>query len=276
LRTTAYGQFGPYSSRPGFGTIAEAMSGWVNLNGDPNGPPMLPPFGLGDSIAGITGAVAAMMCLYHRDARGGQGQMIDLAIIEPILTVTGPHISAYDQYGIIPHRLGNRSAINSPRNIYRTADGRWVAMSTSAQSVAERVMRLVGHPEVIEEPWFSSGSQRVKHADELDAMVGGWIAQRPLEEVSRAFEEAQAALTLVYDVADVMRDPQYEALGSITSVPDDDFGSLKMQNVMFRLSDTPGQLRWTGRRKAQDNAEVYGALGIKPERLAELEAKGVV
>lgn len=276
LRTTGFGQFGPYSARAGFGTLAESMSGWAFLNGHPDGPPTLPPFGLGDSIAGITGAVAVMMALYNRDAHGGQGQMIDLALIEPMLTVTGPYPSLYDQYGLVPMRMGNRSPVSSPRNIYQTGDGRWVAVSASAQSVAERVAHLVGHPELIEQPWFKSGSQRREHADELDAIVGGWIGEHTLEEVVSTFSKAEAALMPIYDVTDVMKDPQYEALQSIISVPDDDLGQLKMQNVMFRMSDTPGTVRWTGRRKGQDNAEIYGALGITPERLAELSAQGVI
>lgn len=276
LRTTAYGQFGPYSSRPGFGTLAESLSGWAYLNGHPDGPPTLPPFGLGDGVAGVTGAVAVMMALYNRDAQGGQGQMIDLAIMEPMLTIAGPYISIYDKYGYVPQRMGNRSPISSPRNVYKTADGHWVAVSASAQSVADRVMHLVGRPDLIDEPWFKSGSTRAAHADELDAIVGGWIAQRPLTEVVAEFDQAQAALAPIYDVTDILKDPQYEALGSIVEVPDDDVGSVKMQNVLFRLSETPGKVRWPGRRKGQDNAAVYSALGLSSERQAELQGKGVI
>ena len=276
LRTTGFGQFGPYAQRPGFGTLAESMSGFAAITGDPNGPPTLPPFGLADGIAGIAGAYAVMLALYHRDARGGKGQVIDLAIIEPILTVLGPQPIVYDQLGIIQQRSGNRSVNNAPRNIYRTRDGKWVAISTSAQNVAERVMRLVGHPEVIDEPWFKSGTERAQHADLLDEYVGGWIAQHDLDEVLRKFEEAEAAVAPVYDIADIFRDPQYQALNSIITVPNEDLGPVKMQNVLFRLSETPGRIRWAGRRLGRDNAEVYGELGLTAEQLAELQAKGVV
>ena len=178
-RVTGFGQKGPYKDRPGFGTLAEAMSGFAAMTGEPDGPPTLPPFGLADGIAGLAILSAILMALRARD-RTGRGQIIDLAIIEPILTILGPQPTWYDQLGIVQARRGNRSVNNAPRNIYRTADGRWVAISTSAQSVAERVMRLVGRPEIINEPWFDSGAKRAEHADELDDAVASWIAQRTL------------------------------------------------------------------------------------------------
>jgi|GEM_PF-1772225 len=189
VRVTGFGQFGPYSHRPGFGTLAESMSGFAYITGDPNGPPTLPALALADGIAALAGTNAVMYALYNRDARGGKGQVVDLAIIEPILTILGSQPTVYDQLGIIQGRIGNRSAGNAPRNTYKTRDGKWVAISTSAQSIAERVMQLVGHPEMIDEPWFRSGGERVKHADELDAAVGGWIAQRDLDEVVSRFED---------------------------------------------------------------------------------------
>lgn len=276
VRTTGFGQFGPYSSRPGFGTLAESMSGFAHITGQPDGPPTLPPFGLADGIAGLAGAVATMFALYHRDARGGKGQVIDLAIIEPILTILGPQPTVYDQLGIVQGRTGNRSFNNAPRNTYRTKDGKWLAISTSATSIAERVMRLVGHPEYIEQPWFRSGAERAKHADELDAAVGSWIAARDQDTVLRAFEEADAAVAPIYDVADVMRDPQYQALQSIIGVPDEELGLVKMQNVLFRMGTTPGAIRWAGRKLGQDNETVYAELGVDAERLAELRRKGVI
>lgn len=276
LRTTGFGQFGPYASRPGFGTLAEAMSGFAHITGEPEGPPTLPPFGLADGISGITGAFAVMTALFNRERHQGQGQIIDLAIIEPILTVLGSQPIVYDQLGIIQKRTGNRSANNAPRNTYKTKEGRWVAISTSAQSIAERVMRLVGHPEVIDEPWFKSGAERAKHADLLDQMVGEWIAARSFDEVVRAFTEAEAAVAPIYDVSDVMQDPQFQALHSIVSVPDDQLGQVKMQNVLFRLSETPGAIRWAGRGLGQDNESVYGEIGIPPEQLKELKTRNVI
>jgi crotonobetainyl-CoA:carnitine CoA-transferase CaiB-like acyl-CoA transferase len=276
-RITGFGQFGPYSGRPGFGTLAESMSGFAHITGSPDGPPTLPPFGLADGVTAQAAANAILMALYFRDARGGTGQVLDLAIIEPILTILGPQPIVYDQLGIVQTRTGNRSVNNAPRNTYQTADGRWVAVSTSAQTIAERVMRLVGRPEVIDEPWFGSGAERAKHADILDEYVGGWIASHDLDQVVEKFEEAEAAVAPIYDISQIMVDPQYQALGSIVSVDDPELGSVKMQNVMFRMSETPGRVQWAGRGLGADNRSVFGdELGFSDEQLQMLSEEGVV
>ncbi|MFC8820576.1 CaiB/BaiF CoA transferase family protein [Streptomyces rochei] len=274
-RVTGFGQFGPYARRPGFGTLAEAMSGFAAMTGEPDAPPTLPPFGLADSIAALATAYAVMTALAARD-RTGEGQVVDMAIIEPILTVLGPQPTWYDQLGHVQPRTGNRSQNNAPRNTYRTADGTWVAVSTSAQSVAERVMRLVGRPELIEEPWFGSGAERARHADVLDAAVGDWIARHSRADVLAAFEKAEAAVAPVQDVRDVMADPQYGALDTITTVDDPELGPLRMQNVLFRLSATPGAIRWAGRPHGADTEEVLTELGLAPADVKELREEGVV
>ncbi|QHC33336.1 CoA transferase [Streptomyces sp. HF10] len=274
-RVTAFGQFGPYAHRPGFGTLAEAMSGFAALTGEPDAPPVLPPFGLADSVAGLTTAYAVLTALAARE-RTGTGQVVDMAIIEPILSVLGPHPTWYDQLGYVQERTGNRSANNAPRNTYRTADGTWVAVSTSAQSVAERVMRLVGRPELVEEPWFASGAQRAAHAEVLDAAVGSWIAARSRTEVLAAFEKAEAAVAPVQDVRDVFEDPQYQALNTVTTVPDPELGPLRLQNVLFRLSATPGAIRWAGRPHGADTDAVLTELGLAPADIAALRAEGAL
>ncbi|MGP2438071.1 CaiB/BaiF CoA transferase family protein [Streptomyces sp. JW3] len=274
-RVTGFGQFGPYSHRPGFGTLAEAMSGFAAMTGEPDAPPTLPPFGLADSIAALATAYAVLTALAARD-RTGEGQVVDMAIIEPILTVLGPQPLWYDQLGHVQPRTGNRSANNAPRNTYRTADGTWVAVSTSAQSVAERVLRLVGRPELIDEPWFATGAGRAHHADLLDTAVGDWIAGRPRAEVLAAFEAAEAAIAPVQDVRDVMADPQYQALDSVTTVDDPELGPLRMQNVLFRLSATPGAIRWAGRPHGADTDEVLSELGLTPGDLKLLREAGAV
>jgi crotonobetainyl-CoA:carnitine CoA-transferase CaiB-like acyl-CoA transferase len=274
-RITGFGQFGPYSHRPGFGTLAEAMSGFAAATGEPEGPPTLPPFGLADSVAALASAYAVMTALAARTTTG-RGQVVDMAIIEPILAMLGPQALWYDQLGYVQPRTGNRSRNNAPRNIYRTADGSWLAVSTSAQSVAERVMRLVGRPELVDEPWFATGSGRAEHADELDAAVGGWIARRTREEATCAFEKAEAAIAPVYDIRDVMDDPQYRALGTITEVPDPDLGPLRMQNVLFRLSETPGSIRWAGRPHGADTEDVLAELGMTPSDIAALRTQGAL
>ncbi|MFF8876246.1 CaiB/BaiF CoA transferase family protein [Streptomyces flaveolus] len=274
-RVTGFGQFGPYARRPGFGTLAEAMSGFAAMTGEPDAPPTLPPFGLADSIAALATAYAVMTALSARDLTG-EGQVVDMAIIEPILTALGPQPIWYDQLGHVQPRTGNRSQNNAPRNTYRTADGTWVAVSTSAQSVAERVMRLVGRPELIDEPWFATGAERAQHADVLDAAVGDWIARHPRADVLAAFEKAEAAVAPVQDVRDVMADPQYQALDTVTTVDDPELGPLRMQNVLFRLSATPGAIRWAGRPHGADTEEVLTELGLSPADVKELREAGVV
>ncbi|MGH8961620.1 MAG: CaiB/BaiF CoA transferase family protein [Jatrophihabitantaceae bacterium] len=276
-RVTGFGQVGPYATRPGFGTLAEAMSGFAAITGEADGPPTLPPFGLADGIAALAAAQAIMTALYERDTRSGKGQVVDLAIIEPILAVLGPQPIAYDQLGIVQERLGNRSVNNAPRNTYRCRDERWVAISTSAQPIAERVMHLVGHPEVIDQPWFASGSSRAEHADELDKYVGSWIAERDLPEVIAAFEAAEAAAAPIYDVRDVLTDPQYRALDSITTVQDPVLGAVRMQNVLYRLSASPGRIAWTGREPGADTRRILSErLGLTDAQLDELDAAAVI
>jgi crotonobetainyl-CoA:carnitine CoA-transferase CaiB-like acyl-CoA transferase len=208
--------------------------------------------------------------------RTGEGQVVDMAIIEPILTVLGPQPIWYDQPGHVQPRTGNRSQNNAPRGTYLTADGAWVAVSTSAQSVAERVLRLVGRPELIDEPWFATGADRARHADVLDEAVGTWIAERTRTEVLAAFEKAEAAVAPVQDVREVMTDPQYAALDSITTLDDPELGALRMQNVLFRLSSTPGAIHWAGRPHGADTRTVLAELGVTPAELAALREEGAV
>jgi crotonobetainyl-CoA:carnitine CoA-transferase CaiB-like acyl-CoA transferase len=277
LRVTGFGQSGPYATRRAFGTLAEAMTGFAHQTGQPDGPPTLPPFGLADGVAGLAGAIAVMLALYHRDRNGGRGQVIDVSLIEPLLTILGPGPSVFDQLQVVPGRHGNRSPSNAPRNTYLTRDGRWVAVSSSATPVAERVMRLVGRPDIAEKPWFQSARERVHHGDQLDSILGGWIRARDFDDVMAAFDLAGAAIAPIYDVEQLMEDPQVKAIDAITTTKDEDLGPLKMQNVMFRLSQSPGSIRFTGRRLGQDNEQIYGErLGLDPARIAELRAEGAI
>lgn len=276
VRVTGFGQEGPYRDRPAFGTLVEAMSGFAHLTGQPDGPPTLPAFGLADSIAGMAGVSAVAMALYHRDAGGGGGQVIDLSLLEPIMTAVGPAPTVYAKTGEVQERQGNRSSNNAPRNLYRTADGHWLAVSTSADAIAERVMRLVGHAEVIDEPWFATGAERAQHADLLDGYVGGWIRERTREEVVSAFNDAGAAVAPVYSAADLVADEQVQARQMLTAVEDPDVGTLLQHNVLFRMSDTPGEIRFTGRRHAADTDEVLTEIGYDSDRIQELRDAGVV
>jgi len=280
-RVTGFGQSGPYSSRPGFGTLAEAMSGFAALTGTPDGPPTLPAFGLADAIAGITTAQAIMTALFAlnnpKSESYGRGQVIDTSLLEPIMATLGPQSLIFDQLNIKQKRTGNRTENNAPRNTYKTRDGKWLAISTSAPSIAARVMTLVGHPEVIDEPWFKEARSRVAHADELDAYINEWISVRDSAEVIAAFTEAEAAVAPIYDIEDLFKDPQVQARETITKVEDPVLGVVAMQNVIYKLSGTPGEIKFTGRPKGADTKEILESIaGLSITEIAELHQEKVI
>ena len=275
VRLTGFGQTGPYASRPGFGTLAEAMSGFADATGEPDGPPTLPAFGLADSICGIAASSAVMMALRHRD-RTGQGQIVDLNILEPIMTAVGPAPTVYQQLGILEPRHGNRSTNNAPRNTYQTLDGKWVAVSTSAQRIAERVLELVGHPEVIAEEWFRTGHGRAAHVDLLDTYVSDWVKERTRDEVLDAFTAAGAAVGPVYNAQDIVEDPHVRETQMLVEVDDEDLGPMLQHNVMWRMSASPGRIRFTGRALGQDTDAVLEALGYAEDEIAQLRKSEVI
>jgi crotonobetainyl-CoA:carnitine CoA-transferase CaiB-like acyl-CoA transferase len=274
-RVTGFGQVGPYRRRPGFGTLAEAMSGFAASTGEPDGPPTLPPFGLADGIASLATAFAVMSAIHQRTTTG-RGQVIDLAIVEPIMAMLGPQITRWDQLHTLQPRLGNRSNNNAPRNTYKTSDGQWVAVSTSAQTIAERVLRLVGREDLTRHDWFASGRTRAEHADELDAAVGGWIAARTRAEVLEAFERADAAVAPIYTAEDIVNDPHLRELGTVAYVDDPDLGEMAMQGPLFRMSEATSDVRFTGRAPGADTDAVLGELGYSDEAIATLRSEGVI
>lgn len=277
VRLTGFGQTGPYSSRAGFGTLAEAMSGFAYLTGEPDGPPTLPAFGLADSICGIAASSAVMMALRHREVNDGGGQVIDLSILEPIMTAVGPSPTVYQQTGIIEERHGNRSTNNAPRNTYRTRDDHWVAVSSSAQSIAERIMTLVGHPELLEESWFASGRGRAEHADLIDGYVAEWIGARDRAVVLAEFERVDAAIAPIYSAKDIVEDEHIRETEMLVEVDDEELGSLLQHNVMWRMSKTPGAIRFTGRPLGADTEQILTEeLGHTASDMAALREKGVV
>ncbi|TXL88590.1 CoA transferase [Streptomyces sp. IB2014 016-6] len=278
VRITGFGQTGPYAGRAGFGTLAEAMSGFAHLTGAGDGPPTLPAFGLADSLCGIAASSAAAMALFARERDPHRrGQVVDMSLLEPLMAAVGPSPTVYDQLGLVERRHGNRSTNNAPRNTYLTSDGHWVAVSTSAQVIAERVLRLVGHPEVIGEPWFASGGGRAAHADLLDGMVGEWIAARTRGKVIEEFTAAGAAVAPVYDARDIVEDEHIRETRMITEVADDDLGPLLMHNVMWRMSRSPGSIRFTGRPLGADTESVLvDELGLDPAEVARLREERTV
>ncbi len=277
VRVTGFGQTGPYRERAGFGTLAESMSGFAHINGHPDGPPTLPPFALADGITGLSGAFLTMAALRARDLTGGPGQMIDLAIYEPIFWILGPQAAVYDQLGVVQGRTGNRAPFTAPRNAYRSRDGVWLGLSASSQSTAERTMRLVGRPDMIGQDWFRNHAGRLRHQDELDEAIGAWVEERDAAEVVTRFGEAGAAIAPILDIAGIFEDPQYIHNETVTAVDDPVLGPVRMQNLIGRLSATPGRVRTTGPSLGEHNAEILGGLiGYGEAEMRRMAEEGVI
>jgi crotonobetainyl-CoA:carnitine CoA-transferase CaiB-like acyl-CoA transferase len=257
LRITGFGQTGPYSHKPGFGTLAEAFAGAAHITGFPDRPPLLPAFGLGDSTAGLAGAFLTMVALFERERHGGRGQVVEFAIYEPLLTLLGPQVVNYDQLGLVQERSGSRLPFTAPRNTYRTRDGKWVAIAGSAQSIFERICRALERPELIADPRFRDNRIRMENAAELDAELQSAIERFDLDALIRRFEQHEAAVAPVNNVAQIFADPHYAARQNITAVPDEELGGpLRMQNVVGNFSRTPGAIRHAGPRLGEHNREV--------------------
>jgi len=242
-RVTGFGQDGPYAARAGFATLAEAMSGFAAINGEADGGPLLPPIALTDEVAGLAAAFATMVALHS-----GVGQVVDVNLLESLFQLMGPLMSVYQLSGYLQPRAGSAIPYTVPRGTYRCADGRWVAISTSADSVAARVMKLLG---VADDARFATFAGRMEHRDELEEIVTAWIGARPADEVVAAFDAAEAAIAPVMTMADVAADPHVRARGMITEVD-----GMPMQGLIARLSATPGRLRWAGRPLDADGAAV--------------------
>jgi len=277
LHVTGYGRGGPKSDRPGFGTLAEAMSGFAHVTGQPDGPPTLPPFFLADGVAAQSATYAVMMALYHRDVHGGGGQLIDVNLIEPLARLIETSTLTYTQLDKVPGRVGNRLDASAPRNAYQTADEQWVAISSASPNLVVRVYRAVDRADLAEDPEYVDPVRRRGHALEIDQAVADWIAKRPLDEVMAVFEAAEVAAAPIYDARQLLADEHLRARGSFIQVDDPDFGRATVQGPVVVMSETPGRVDHLGRGLGQDNDAIYGGLlGIDAERLDALRAAGTI
>lgn len=274
VHISGYGQTGPRAGEPGFGTLAEAMSGFAHRTGDPDGPPTLPPFGLADCVTGIATAYAVMIALHDR-AKTGLGQEIDMAISETLLTVLEPQLTIFDQLGKDMFRSGSRAVTNAPRGIYKTADGRWIAISASTQATAARLLELAARPDLAAAEWLHTAHDRVAHSDEIDEALVPWFESRTADDALSLCREAEAPAALVYTPGDILADEQFNARGTIAAVDHPKLGKLRMPNVLFRLSRTPGSIRRPGGELGEDNYEILSAYRDQ-ETQARLREKGVI
>lgn len=277
LRISGFGQTGPYKNRAGFGRVAEAMSGLTNLIGEPDGPPMSPGYPLGDLIAGIFGSLSVMMALYHRDARGGEGQVIDLALYEAVFRFLDFDPIQYDQMKTVHMRTGNRVAYVAPSSMFKTKDGKYLTLAASTQNVWERLADAIGRKDLVTNPKFIDNPARVENSIECNGLVGSWIEQKTRDEVVEQFDKFGVAYSAVFDMEDAFRDLQYRAREAMVRVPDADLGEAIVQNVVPKMSATPGSVDFLGRKLGEDNEEIYcGELGLSKEKLKELKEAGIV
>ena len=276
VRVSGFGQTGPYAKRPGFGTLVEAMSGFASRNGFEDREPVLPPLAMADMIAGLYGAMAIVIAVRDVEVNGGRGQVIDLSLLDAMFSILGPEAAIHKLTGRIRKRVGSASESTSPRNVYATKDGGWVAISASTQTMTERLFAAIGRADLNENPDFKTNAERITRRPEVDAIVGGWIKERTLDANITFFEEAGVTAAPVYDIGQFLEDPHVQERGIVFEAPDDEMGEVPMHAVVPRLSRTPGALRTPAPKVGQHNEEVYTRIGYSDERRAALRQRGVI
>jgi crotonobetainyl-CoA:carnitine CoA-transferase CaiB-like acyl-CoA transferase len=276
VRVTGWGQTGPYKHKPGFGTLAEGMSGFAALNGFADREPVLPPMQLADCTAGTYGAFAALIALRHVEVSGGRGQVIDLSLLEPLFSFMGPQAASYSASGILRSRTGSRSTTAAPRNAYRTRDEKWVCMSASTQAMTERLFRVIGRPDLIDNPRYKTNADRVRNAAELDAIIGEFIANMTLHENLVFFDKHEVTVGPIYDISQIMQDPHVKAREMVVEYPDEELGVIPMHGIVPPLSETPGFVRMPAPKLGEHNREILCGLGLTEADLTRLTAQDVI
>jgi crotonobetainyl-CoA:carnitine CoA-transferase CaiB-like acyl-CoA transferase len=276
VRVSGWGQDGPYKDRPGFGTLVESMSGYASRTGFADREPVLPPTALADMVAGLYGAFAVMVALRRVEVEGGAGQVIDLPLIDPLFSFIATEAPIYNLTKQVRPRTGSRSETTSPRNVFKTKDGRYIGISASIQAMSERLFRAIGREDMITDPRFANNTVRVKNAEETEAPIIAFIGARTLEENMAIFEKAEVTASPVYDIDQFLADPHVQARGIVVDVPDPQLGQITMHNIIPRLSETPGKLRTPAPEIGEHTAEILGQLGVAPEELETLVKEGTV
>src|SRR5687767_4851834 len=274
VRISGWGQEGPYRRRPGFGTLVEGMSGFASFNGFPDREPVLPPMYLADSVAGLYGAAGVMIALREVEVNGGQGQVIDLPLLDPLFAILGPQAANYRLTGQVKPRAGSRSTNSGPRNAYRCKDGLYVGLSASTQKMAERVFHSIGRPDLVTDPRYRTNADRVTNAEELDTIIGAFVAERTQAENVAFFEAAEVTIGPIYDIRQILEDPHFQARAIVADYPDPDMQAFPMHAVVPRLMGTPGAIRAPAPRLGQDNRDLLGQVGVDAARYEMLLAEG--
>ena len=276
VRVSGFGQTGPYAKRPGFGTLVEAMSGFASRNGFADREPVLPPLAMADMIAGLSGAMATVIAVRNVEVNGGRGQVIDVSLLESIFSILGPEAAIYKLSRKVRQRVGSASEGTSPRNVYATSDGGWVAISASTQAMTEKLFLAIGRDDLNHDPAFKTNTERVKRREQVDAIVGGFIKQRTLAEAITFFEAAGVTAAPVYDIGQFLDDPHVQARGIVVEAPDADMGEVPMHAIVPRLSGTPGPLRSPAPAIGQHNREIFSRIGYSDARIDTLAQKGII
>jgi crotonobetainyl-CoA:carnitine CoA-transferase CaiB-like acyl-CoA transferase len=276
LRVTGFGQTGPYRSRPGFARIFEAMSGFVNLCGEKDGPPLYPGFPVSDALTGVFGAYAIAGALLHREKHGA-GQEIDLSATEAMFRILDFMAIEYDQLGVVRSRQGNLNAYSAPSSVYKTRDDKWIVLAVSAPTVFRRLTIAIGRADLLEDPLFRTNTARIQNRDQIEAIMENWFLAHTLGEASGILMRHEVSFSPVYDIADIVADPHFIEREMLIQVHDEELGPVKMQNVVPRFSETPGRVWRTGPGIGQHNDEVYGQeLGLSPAQQAALRERGII
>jgi len=280
LRYSGFGQSGPYKDRPGFGTIAECMSGFVGMTGFQDTPPVLPPIPLADEIAGVFGAMAGMMALYHRDASinsSAKGQVVDVSLFEPLFRLCIPHITMFDMLGINRERVGNDFPDAAPRSLYKTADNQWLGLSATSQSTFEGLAKAMGMEDLLERTEFKDNAARLENRESLNDELNSWLGQRNLKETMDQLIPAGGVVGPVYDAAQIMEDPHFNSRQDIIDIDDPELGQTKMLGVVPKFSETPGAVEHAGPKVGEHNRHIYSSwLGLDEEKLTELNRQGTI
>lgn len=277
LRVSGYGGTGPYSGKPGFGTLCEGMSGFAVLNGHADGPPTVAPMAVGDCIVGLYGAVGVLVALFARAQGLCQGQTVDVSLLDSLFSIIAYQVAEYEHMGKVLERSGNRSTSSVPRNIYRTRDNHWIMVSSSSNALALRVLRMVGGDELANDERYNTPGARSRNADAIDELVAAWVLERDLAQAMVQFEKFDAAAAPTYDIGQIFNDPQFRASETLIKVQDDELGPMHMPNIVPRLSATPGAVRFAGRSLGRDTQQVLRErTSLSEGQIRELQKLGTV
>lgn len=277
LHVSGYGQTGPYSERPGLGTLAEAFSGYAHVTGEPDGPPTLPSFPLADGVAALTGTYAVLAALWARDRNGGIGDEIDISLYEPLLSMTGPMLINFTKGGVVSNREGNRARWSTPRNTYKTKDNRWIAVSSAADSPAMRLFQAIGREDLTTNPAWATNRERLKRVDECDNMIAAWMLLHTQAEIMERLNEFDVLAAPVNDIEGILKDPHVQQRGSVVSIPDPVLGDTVVQEVVPRFRNAPGKINWLGRHEVgTDTLEFMVEAGFSADEIQKLHRSGIV